>query len=86
MCMNVIVRKASDGEKRYMSLYPTWESEIKEFNWHYDNDETCLVVKGNAVVSFAGRSVELNPGDLAVFPKGLDCVWNVKSPVLKHYR
>jgi uncharacterized cupin superfamily protein len=65
---------------------PAWECDVSEFKWHYDNDETCLVVKGQAVVDYAEGSVVINIGDIAVFPKGLDCVWKVTSPIKKHYR
>jgi len=32
-----------------------------------------------------GEKLEFKKGDLVQFPKGLECVWNVKKPVRKYY-
>jgi uncharacterized cupin superfamily protein len=32
-----------------------------------------------------GKKVEIGKGDFVTFPKGLDCVWDVKEPIRKHY-
>lgn len=31
------------------------------------------------------ESVEIGPGDLVVFPKGMSCTWDVSVSVDKHY-
>ena len=31
------------------------------------------------------ESVTFGPGDMVVFPEGLECVWNVKEAIRKHY-
>ena len=84
--MAVFVRKATEEEAVLMRRGTIWECGVSEFNWHYDNDETCMLVEGQAKVTFAGESVSLAVGDIAYFPKGLDCVWQVLSPVKKYYR
>ena len=33
-----------------------------------------------------GEEVSFGPGDLVIFPEGLDCIWDVKEPVKKHYQ
>lgn len=33
----------------------------------------------------ANEFVEIGPGDLVVFPKGLSCTWDVSVGVDKHY-
>lgn len=84
--MAVVVRKATEEEKAVMLRETVWECGMSEFNWHYDSDETCMLVEGQATVTFGEGSVSLAAGDLAFFPKGLDCVWKISSPVKKHYR
>ena len=84
--MNVIVRKPTDGEKIFMASQDIWESDVDRFDYHYDRHETCLLIEGQAVVEYQGGSVSFGAGDLAVFPKGLDCVWNVITPVKKYVR
>ncbi len=33
-----------------------------------------------------GEPVEIKAGDLAVFPEGMSCTWDVKKPINKHYK
>jgi uncharacterized cupin superfamily protein len=86
MFMAVIVRRATEEEKAYMLRETVWESGVSEFVWRYDKDETCMLTEGRAAVTFDGGSVSLAAGDIAYFPKGLDCVWKVHAAVKKHYR
>ena len=69
-----------------MKACPIWTCEIKTFPWHYDDQETCLILEGEVTVTTANQTVHFNAGDLVVFPAGLDCQWQVKSPVKKHYK
>ncbi|MDR0924741.1 MAG: cupin domain-containing protein [Hungatella sp.] len=84
--MEVVVRKPTEGEKIYMQKEAVWECGVSKFNWHYDHNETCLLFEGQATVEFNGGSVSFGAGDLVVFPKGMDCVWNVLVPVKKYVR
>ena len=83
--MDISVKKASDGEKAAMQSKPVWECGVSEFSWHYDSEETCLLIEGEVTVEYAGKSVSFGAGDYVVFPKGLSCVWKVSKPVKKHY-
>ena len=83
--MNIIVRKPNDAEKSGIMSEPTWECGISEFNWHYDSEETCLLVAGEVTVTHSGGSVSFGAGDMVTFPRGLSCVWKVTKPVKKHY-
>lgn len=66
--------------------WPIWEKEISKFDWSYDERETCYILEGEVEVETKdGEKVEFGPGDLVRFPKGLECIWNVKKPVRKHY-
>ncbi len=84
--MNIEVRKPTPEEEAEMKQCPTWEKEPSEFEWHYDEQETCLVLEGEVTVEAEGQSVSFGAGDLVIFPKGLDCVWKVKKKIRKHYK
>jgi len=81
----ITVRKPTESEKTYMLTKPTWGCEVSEFNWHYDNEETCLLIQGEVTVIYDGGSVSFGAGDYVTFPQGLSCVWKVTKPVKKHY-
>ena len=66
--------------------WPIWTCEPSRFDWHYDAKETCYLLAGRVTVSAAGREVSFGPGDMVVFPEGLDCVWDVAEGVRKHYK
>lgn len=82
---DISVRKATEADKAEMRSNPVWECEASEFDWHYDSEETCLLVEGEVTVSYKGNSVSFGKGDYVTFPKGLSCVWKVTKPVKKHY-
>ncbi|TXT65077.1 MAG: hypothetical protein BAJALOKI3v1_140068 [Promethearchaeota archaeon] len=73
-------------EKLNVESWGTWEKEKSEFDWSYSDTETCFILDGEVEVTTEdGEKVEFEKGDLLQFPKGLNCRWNVKSPVRKYY-
>jgi uncharacterized protein len=80
------VRKPTAQEEKAMKSCPTWEKEPSKFPWHYDEKETCLILEGEASAESPGQTVNFGPGDLVIFPVGLDCTWNVKQKIRKHYK
>ena len=85
----VIVRKGTSEELERLGVdkWPTWESEVKKFDWEYDDDETFFVHEGRVkVVTTDGEEVEFEKGDLVTFPKGVKCTWDVKERIRKVYR
>ena len=83
--MKITVKKPSEAEKQAILSEPTWGCEVSEFDWHYDSEETCLIMEGEVTVTHDGGSVSFGEGDYVTFPKGLSCVWKVSKPVKKHY-
>ena len=75
--MEVIVRKPTENEKAEFSKKPTWGCGVSEFDWHYDDRETCILLEGEVTVEYAGKSVSFGAGDHVEFPQGLSCVWKV---------
>jgi len=65
--------------------WPIWECEVSEFPWTYSERESCYILKGEIEVTTDVETVSIQPGDFVVFPQGLNCRWNVKAPVRKHY-
>ncbi|HUW90880.1 MAG TPA: cupin domain-containing protein [Candidatus Nanopelagicaceae bacterium] len=64
-----------------------WEKEKSVFDWSYSDTETCYILDGEIEVTdnSTGEKLEFKKGDLVQFPKGLECVWNVKKAVRKYY-
>ena len=66
--------------------WPIWEKEISRFDWHYESVEECYLLDGEVVVETGdGEKITFGKGDFVTFPKNLSCVWDIKSPVKKHY-
>ena len=85
---DVVVRKAEADELEACRAWPIWTCDVSEFDWQYDEPETCLILEGEVTVADTegNETVHFGPGDMVVFPKGLKCVWKVEKPVRKHYR
>ena len=66
--------------------WPIWTKEVSTFDWTYDQTEVCYILEGEVVVTpQGGTPVTIQEGDLVSFPAGMSCVWEVKSPIRKHY-
>lgn len=63
-----------------------WECGVSEFDWEYDEKETCHILEGEVEVVTGEGSVRFCAGDIVVFPHGLSCRWKVTKPVRKHYK
>ncbi|NVM44213.1 MAG: cupin domain-containing protein [Candidatus Lokiarchaeota archaeon] len=74
-------------DKLGVKSWGVWEKEKSIFDWSYSDTETCYILDGEVEVtdSITGEKLEFKKGDLVQFPKGLECVWNVKKPVRKYY-
>ncbi len=67
--------------------WSTWSKEVSEFDWSYDDTETCYLLEGEVEVtdSTTGEKIKFKKGNLVQFEKGLNCIWNVKKPVKKYF-
>lgn len=84
--MKVEVRKPTKEEVEEAKSWPIWEKEPSTFPWEYDEQETCLIIEGKAVVKTGEEEVEIGAGDYVRFPKGLSCVWEIKEKIRKYYK
>ncbi len=70
-----------------MKAYPTWSCGVGVFDWHYEQAEVCLLTAGQVRVTVhGGETVSFAAGDLVTFPRGIQCTWDVRAPVCKHFR
>lgn len=67
--------------------WPIWTHPEAVFDYTYDENEHCLFLEGEVVVTSQDgqQSVRIVAGDLITFPKGLSCTWDIKQAVKKHY-
>ena len=65
-------------EKLNVKNWPIWSKEKSIFDWEYDSEEVCYIIKGRAIVTTEdGEKVSFGAGDLVTFPKGLKCKWEI---------
>ena len=85
--MKIEARKMDGSEisEKGILSWPIWTCEVSEFDWEYDQQESCLILDGEVEVKSDFETVRFSAGDFVVFPKGLKCCWKVTSPVRKHY-
>ena len=83
--MEITVKKPTEKERAEMLELPTWGCDVSEFDWHYDQEETCLLTEGEVEVVHKDGSAKFGAGDLVTFPRGMSCVWKVSKAVKKHY-
>ena len=74
-------------KKLGVKSWPTWQKEVSEFPWSYDEPESCYFLEGDVTVTpEGGKAVRIGKGDFVVFPQGMSCTWKVQKPVKKHYK
>lgn len=88
--MPEIIVERNPSQERLTELgvsdWGIWEKGISEFPWTYDATETCYFLAGDVIVTpDGGEAVKMGKGDLATFPKGVSCRWDIRQPVKKHF-
>ena len=73
-------------EDKGVMSWSIWEKEVSRFDAFYDETEQCFLLEGKVVVETKDGSVTFGKGDFVTLPKGLECVWDIKEPVRKHYQ
>jgi uncharacterized cupin superfamily protein len=82
----ITVRKPNKQELEQAKTWPVWSKAKSTFPWEYDEQETCYIIKGKAVVKSDREEARLGPGDYVIFPKGLKCTWTILEDIEKHYK
>ncbi len=84
----IVITKPAEEDLKELGVenWPIWTCGVSKFEWHYDQKETCYILAGQVSVTAGDDEVCFGPGDMVIFPRGLDCVWDVAMPVRKHYK
>lgn len=85
---SILVEKPSPERLQQLGVrqWPTWSKEVSQFPWQYSSTEIAYILEGEVTVTpKGGESVSFSAGDLVTFASGLDCIWDVKKPLRKHY-
>lgn len=89
MSQDILVEHSATPMKlEVMGVYdwPIWKKEASTFDWTYDQQETCYIIRGEfSVTPEGGQTQYFKRGDLITFPQGMKCVWEITKDVEKHY-
>ena len=85
MSIDIYKPTKEEIEEKGVYSWPIWDCEISEFDWEYEQQESCLLLEGEVEVIGDNKTVKFGVGDFVVFPKGFKCRWKVIKPVRKHY-
>jgi uncharacterized cupin superfamily protein len=75
-----LVSRSTDG----LGSTIVWHCTEGKFDWHYDFDETVLILEGSIVLESEGLpSRRYGPGDVIFFKNGAHAKWHVEGHVKK---
>jgi uncharacterized cupin superfamily protein len=85
--MKVEIKKMTQKEAMAEGItdWPVWSKEASRFDWEYDTEEHCYILEGKVTVETAEGNYEIEAGDYVIFPQGLQCTWDIKEDIRKHY-
>jgi len=68
----------------WTSSVVVWDCTAGSFRWHYSQDETILVISGEAFLLLEnGEERRFGAGELGFFPAGTTCSWRVAHNIRK---
>jgi len=68
----------------WTSTVVVWDCTSGRFRWHYSQDETILVISGEAFLLLEnGDERRFGAGDVGFFPAGTTCTWRVAENIRK---
>jgi uncharacterized protein len=66
------------------SYVVVWDCSAGSFNWHYNKDETIVVMSGEAFISQENAAERrIGPGDVVFFQAGTSAVWRIPKYIKK---
>ena len=86
--LKILVEKPTSEKLNSLKIFswPIWTKEVSSFDWSSEEQELCYFLEGEVTVKTPEGEISFGKGDLVTFPQGLQCVWNIKKPVKKHYK
>ncbi len=87
MSFMIEIRKISQEEidQKKVRSWPVWEKEVSRFPHTYEEEEWCFFLEGEVIIETETGNYKIFPGDFVIFRIGLNCVWDIRKPVRKHY-
>ena len=80
-------RRPSQEEIASTKTWGEWSKSPSEFEWDYNEKETCYILEGKAeVTDESGHSIAFEAGDWVVFEKGIRCSWKVDKTIRNRYK
>jgi uncharacterized cupin superfamily protein len=68
----------------WASTVVVWDCTAGSFRWHYSQDETILIISGEAFLLLEnGEERRFGPGEVGFFPAGTTCTWRVAENIRK---
>jgi len=75
-----VLSQSADG----LATTMVWHCTAGKFNWHYDFDETIMILEGGIVLeSDSMKPARYGPGDVIFFRDGAHARWHVEDHVKK---
>jgi uncharacterized cupin superfamily protein len=65
------------------SFVMVWDCTAGRFKWHYNKDETLVVLSGEAFITNGSDERRIGPGDVVFFPAGSSATWHVPKYIKK---
>jgi uncharacterized cupin superfamily protein len=65
------------------SFAMVWDCTAGRFKWHYNKDETLVVLSGEAFITIDNAERRIGPGDVVFFPAGSSSTWRVPKYIKK---
>ena len=62
-----------------------WKCKVSKFDWHYEQEEHCFIIEGEASINIKNSIYIISQGDYVIFDKGLKCKWNILKDISKYY-
>jgi uncharacterized protein len=80
VAQSCVLSRSADG----LATTIVWQCSGGKFNWHYDFDETILILEGSIVLeNDAMGPTRYGPGDVIFFRDGAHAKWHVEGHVRK---
>lgn len=89
--MSQIVLEHNPSEEKLKELgvssWEIWDCPPSQFPLDFDMTESAYLLEGEIhVTPEGGEKVVIKAGDFVVFPKGMKSMWEVITPLRKHYK
>ena len=80
VAQSCVLSRSADG----LATTIVWQCSEGKFDWHYDFDETILILEGSIVLeNDAMGPTRYGPGDVIFFKDGAHAKWHVEGHVRK---